>query len=84
MYQAESWLNAYQYWADILLQQQMILHITIFGSWEFKSYMVINQLFFFSIFLFLLSIKWLLWQLTTTNVFYYILQEFWSKNPHKI
>lgn len=29
MYQAESWLSVYQYQADILLQQQMILHIAV-------------------------------------------------------
>lgn len=38
MHQAESWLNAYQYQTDILLQQQMILHNTNFGSGEFQSY----------------------------------------------
>lgn len=68
MYQAESWLNAYQYQTDILLQQQIILHIAIFGSGGLQSYTVINQ-FIFPIFLFLLSINLLLWQLTSTDVF---------------
>lgn len=74
MYQAESWLNAYQYETDILLQQQLILHIAIFGSAEFQSYMIINQN-VFSTFLFLLSINLLLWQLTTTDFSYYILED---------
>lgn len=64
MYQAESWLNAYQYQIDILLQQQMILHITIFGSGAFQSYTVINKFIFF-IFLFLLSTKF---TFVTTNI----------------
>lgn len=83
MYQAESWLNAYQYWTDILLQQQIILHILLIGSQEFKSYTIINQ-FIFSAFLFLLSINLQLQQLTTTNVFYYNQLEFCCKNPYGI
>lgn len=81
MHQAESWLNAYQYQTDILLQQQMILHITIFGSGEFQSYTVTNQFIFFH---FPVPPEYKFTVVTTDNHQCFLLysHEFWYKNPY--